>query len=77
VTQQPAADIVAAQGVTLDLDPTDLVAGVVVLAKVVGDDGDVAIVIGATEGMTWLDQLGICGAALEIVRPHFTCDDDQ
>jgi hypothetical protein len=63
------AQIIAAQGVDLDLEEGDLVAGVVVIAKVVTADGGVTVNLGSSEGMTWLDQLGLLVAANDIVRP--------
>lgn len=58
-----AAEVIAAQNIDLDLSDGDLVAGAVVIAKIVQVDGDVTVAIGSSEGMSWLEQLGLVTAA--------------
>lgn len=62
------AALVEAQGVGIDLEDDDLVSGVVLLAKVIAADGEVSLTIGASDGMSWLDQLGLIAAADAVCR---------
>lgn len=78
MTAQPAAPILDGLGVTLDLDDGDLVANAIVLAKVVGSDGQVGLVISDDTTTTWLDQLALVTAAQDILRSgQFTERDDD
>lgn len=76
---RPAADVLASQGVTLALEDGDLVSGAVVIARTVGEDGQVALTIGTSDGLSWIDQLGMLHAALDIARPdtYDTSDDED
>ena len=65
---QPADEILRNLGVTIDLGDGDLVANAVVVSKVVGDSGEVGVVISNSEGTSWLDQLALITAASEILR---------
>ena len=61
--------IVDAEGVAFDLDDGDLVAGVVVLAKIVNAvDGSVTLGLGSSESNSWLEDLGLITAALQVVN---------
>lgn len=57
-----------ALGVTADLHDGDLPAAAVVLLKLVGEDGKVAIAVADSEGLSWLDQYAIVGAGWQIVK---------
>jgi hypothetical protein len=69
MTEQPAGPILDGLGVTLDLAEGDLVASAIVLAKVVNTEGDVALVIGSSEGISWLEQLGLVTAGADLISP--------
>ena len=56
--EQPAGPVVDGLGATLTLADGDLVASVLVIAKVVDADGEVSLCLGCGEGMSWLDRLG-------------------
>lgn len=66
---QPAGPILDGLGVTFDLDEGDLVATAVVLSKVLCADGTVSMMIGTSEGSTWLEHLGLITAAADLIRP--------
>lgn len=68
-TRLSIGQIIDAEGVCFDLDDGDLVAGVVVLAKVVSAaDGSVSLGYGSSESSTWLDDLGLITAAAQLVQ---------
>lgn len=66
---EPAGPIVDGLGVTFDLDDGDLVASVVVLAKVLCEDGSTSLLLGSSDGSTWLDHLALITAAADLIRP--------
>lgn len=77
MTDQPVTTILDGLGITIDLDDGDLIANAVVIAKVVGEDGDVGIAISSSDGSSWLDQLALITAASEALRSQrFTNRDD-
>jgi hypothetical protein len=55
-------------GVTMQLREGDMVTDAVVIAKIVGGDGTVAVGMGLSESSSWLDQLGLIAAAADLVR---------
>lgn len=67
--EQTAGAILDGLGVKFNLDEGDLVANALVLAKVLCEDGSVSLVVGASEGITWLEQLGLVSAASDLIRP--------
>lgn len=64
---QPAGPILDGLGVHLTLEDGGLVAAAMVLAKTVDSDGTVGLVIADSEGMSWLDRLGMVAAAKDII----------
>lgn len=68
MADQQAGPILDGLGITLSLEDGDLIASALVLAKVVKADGQVALLIEDSEGMSWLDQLGLVSAADAIIR---------
>ncbi|GIF08674.1 hypothetical protein [Actinoplanes siamensis] len=74
---QPAGPILDGLGITLDLEDRDLVVSALVLAKVVKADGQVVLVIEDSEGMSWLDQLGLVSAADAVIRTGGYQHDDE
>lgn len=78
MTAQPAQAVLAGLDIAMDLHDGDLVANAVILAKVVGHDGQVGVVIAASEGTSWLDQLGLVTAATQIIgSSEITNTDDD
>ncbi|GAA1395199.1 hypothetical protein ACFQZ4_24110 [Catellatospora coxensis] len=72
--------IVTNLGVTAEaLEDADLVADAVVLLKVVQPDGSVSLLIAHSEGMSWIERLGMLRAAERIEGPGpggWASDDD-
>jgi len=66
---EQAGPILDGLGVTLELDKGDLVASAVVLAKVLCEDGSTSLLLGSSEGSTWLDHLALINAAADLIRP--------
>lgn len=53
-------------GVTADLDDGDMVTDALVILKVVGQDGEVPIVIAASETLDGITQKGLLQGAAEV-----------
>lgn len=68
MSEQKIGPILDGLGVTLDLDDGDLIASVIVLAKVVDADGLVSLYVGDSEGLSWIDQMGLLAAAQNVVQ---------
>lgn len=68
MTDQQIGPVLDGLGVTLDLDDGDLVASALVLAKVVGKDGEVSLFVGESDGLSWLDQIGLVTAAQQVIQ---------
>jgi hypothetical protein len=68
VTEQPIGPILDGLGTTIDLEDGDLVASAFVIAKVVDRDGDVALTLASSEGLSWIDQNGLLTSAQQIVN---------
>jgi hypothetical protein len=81
VSEQHIGHIIDGLGLEMDLQEDDLVANVMVIAKVIRADGSTAIAMASDEAMSWLDRLGIVTAAGELVRTEMlqpcTCDDED
>lgn len=56
-------ELIDAQGVSASLYEEDLVAGVVVLLKVVQPDGKVRMSLAWSDGMSWLERVGMLRVA--------------
>lgn len=63
MTEQPAGPILDGLGVAIDLDDGELVEAAVVVTKLVTSDGQVLLGVYGTEGLSWLDKLGLVEAA--------------
>lgn len=68
MTDQMIGDVLDGLGITLDLDDGDLVASALVLAKVVGEDGEVSLFVGQSDGLSWLEQIGLVTAAQQVIQ---------
>lgn len=66
MAEQKIGPVLDGLGVTLDMEDDDLIASAVVLAKVVDNDGQVALYIGVSHGLSWIDQLGLLAAAQQV-----------
>lgn len=63
-------DLIDSFGVLVRTDDGDMITDVVVIAKVVQADGSVAVAVASGETTSWLDQLGLIGAAMQIERSN-------
>lgn len=68
MSEQKIGPVLDGLGVTLDLDDGDLVESVVVIAKVVDTDGQASLYLGDSEGMSWIDRIGLLAAAQQVVQ---------
>lgn len=66
---QPLGDIVDSLGVTHTPDEGELITDVVVLMKVVDDEGRVALRTAWSDGMSWIERLGMLRAAERVELP--------
>lgn len=62
-------DIADALGVELNLYEDDMVTDVLVLAKVVEADGSVRLSYCASDGMSWIERIGLLSAATKMAMP--------
>lgn len=69
---EPLGDRLDALGVTGELDDGDLVAGAVVLLKVIEDDGQVRMQVAWSDGMSWLERYGMLAVAIDGERERST-----
>lgn len=75
--QSSVGELLDSLGVTLDLREGDMVADVVVIAKIVDSDGEPTVGIGSSEALTGLDQFALICAAREITRRGFEPREDD
>jgi hypothetical protein len=68
MSEQPIGPILDGLGTTIDLDDGDLVASAVVIAKVVDRDGEAALMLASSEGLSWIDQNGLIASAQQIIN---------
>jgi hypothetical protein len=74
--------MIDALGVTLTLDDNQQLTDVLVIGRIADfTDGQTGLVIGSSNGMDWITQLGLIAAArgvleAEPARPHYDEDDD-
>lgn len=57
------SELIGRMNVRMDLEDDDLVTDVVVIAKVLGADGEVSLGLAISEGTNWLDELALLTAA--------------
>lgn len=79
MAEQPVGPILDGLGVTVDLDDGELVESALILAKTVDADGEVALMVASSTGLTWIDQAGLLAAAQQVMNDrrlsHGDCDD--
>lgn len=68
MAEQPAGPILDGLGIILDLSDGDLVASAMVIAKVVDGDGGVTLLLAESDGISWIEQLGLLTAASDLLR---------
>ena len=68
-------DLIEARGVTLDLQPDDLVSDIVIIAEVLTDHGP-TIAIANSDNMSWIKQAGMVHIA-DTICQRVGEDDDQ
>lgn len=66
---EPIGDLLNSLGVEHTPLDGELVAGAVVLLKVIDADGHVALRTCWSDGMSWIERLGMCRVAMEIDLP--------
>lgn len=66
MAEQPAGLHLDGLGITFDLDDGDLVESALVLSKVVQADGTVSLHIAHSDGLSWIDRLGLLTAAQHV-----------
>jgi hypothetical protein len=66
--------VIDSLGVLLDVAETDLVTDVVVITKIVNDDGGVRLGFTWSTGMSWLERLGMLHAAVAIDSPGYEAE---
>lgn len=64
-------------GIEVDLDEGDLVASAVLIAKIVKPDGEVVLAISNSEGVSWIEQLGLLAAAHQASRSDAAFEPDD
>jgi hypothetical protein len=72
-------NIVDNLGTTMTIRDGDMVTDTVVIAKVVEEDGSVRLSMGWSEGMSWIERLGMLTAAMQTdsLMPSGAQDDDD
>ena len=63
---RPIGDVLDALGITATLDPGELVAGAVVLLKVVQKDGLTRLSLAYSDGLGWIERTGMLHVAEHI-----------
>jgi hypothetical protein len=68
MSEQPIGPILDGLGTTIDLDEGDLVASAFVIAKIIDKDGEVALTLASSDGLSWIEQNGLLSSAQQIVN---------
>ena len=63
---EPIDNLLAALGVEYEPEPGDLIACAVVVLKVVDKDGCVGLSLRSSDGISWIERLGMLNAAQRI-----------
>lgn len=72
--EQPASEVV--QDLVLELSDDTMITGVVLLAKTVHmDTGEIGIYLATSDGLNWMEKLGMLRAAERIQAPMMRDDD--
>jgi hypothetical protein len=77
VAEQPIGPILDGLGASIDLDDGELVESALVITKIVADNGEVLLGMYGTDGLSWLEKMGLIEAAKQrlTARPWTDRDD--
>ena len=76
-TKRPLGDVCDKLGVTARLADDDLVTDVYAIVKVLEPDGTSRLVFAWSDGISWVERLGMVTAAQSIEAPRRSCDCDD
>jgi hypothetical protein len=74
---EPIGNLLNSLGIDLDLDDDELVAGAIVLLKTVDADGDVGMRIRWSDGLGYLERIGMLHASRAIETDNLGCGHDD
>lgn len=77
MTSTKIGSLLDSLGIELDLAEGDLVASAVVLCKIVKADGSVTLGYAQSDGMCWIEGIGMLTAGCDIVRQGYADDDED
>ena len=77
MTHQKIGRILDNLGVELDLGEGDLIASALVLTKIIKPDGTVTLGYAQSDGMCWIEGIGMLTAGCDIVRQGYADDDED
>jgi hypothetical protein len=64
--EQPIGDILDGLGITAGIDDGELVAGAVVILKVLQDDGRTRLSVSHSDGLGWIERAGMLTVAQDV-----------
>lgn len=70
---EPIGNLLNSLGIDLDLDDDELVAGAIVLLKTVDTDGEVGLRIRWSDGLGYLERIGMLHASRAIETDNLGC----
>lgn len=73
---RPIGDVIDGLGVRATVSEGELVAGAVVLLKVIDTDGDTRLSLAHSEGLGWIERAGMLRVA-EQIETSTTCSDPE
>lgn len=74
---EPIGNLLDSLGIDLDLDDGELVAGALVLLKTVDEDGEVGLRIRWSDGLGYLERIGMLYAGRCVETQNLGQSDDQ
>jgi hypothetical protein len=63
---RPVGDVIDGLGVRATIEPGELVAGAMVLLKVVQEDGDTRLSLAYSDGLGWIERAGMLRVAEQV-----------
>ncbi|GHJ59152.1 hypothetical protein NOK12_16700 [Nocardioides sp. OK12] len=72
---EPIGDLLDSLGICHHPEPGELIAGAVVLLKVIDEDGDVSVRQVTSDGLNWLERMAMLRVAELTERPEFEADE--
>ncbi|MER7155435.1 hypothetical protein [Streptomyces lydicus] len=73
---RPIGDVIDGLGITATVDEGELVAGAIVLIKVIDNDGDTRLSLASSDGLSWVERAGMLRVAERIASDPETGGDD-